>query len=127
MKKPISVMNALFLLVSLSINVMAVPNEFGGYVHNGVSACEIEEDIDDGCLECYIKRQIMKQVAKQLEDTKQQFSSQIEKIKNQRVPSKCFCFDNPVGEIIAFGGINGTRVDSAGYILCDGRKMSRYF
>lgn len=81
MKKPISVMNALFLLVSLSINVMAVPNEFYGYIHNGGSACEIEEDIDDGCLECYIKKQVMKQVAKQLEDTKQQFSSQIEKIK----------------------------------------------
>jgi microcystin-dependent protein len=121
MKKP---MSALFLLVSLSINVMAMPNESDGYVHSGSSVRGTEEDIDDDCLECYIKRQVIKQVAKQLEDTKQQFSSQIEEIKNQRVPSKCFCFDSPVGEIIAFAGINGTRVDTAGYIPCDGRELS---
>jgi microcystin-dependent protein len=108
MKKTISVMNALFLLVSLSINVMANPN--------------IEEDIDD--LECYIKRQVAKQVTKQLESIKQQFPLQIEEIKNQRIPSKCFCFDSPVGEIIAFAGINDTQVDSAGYIPCDGRELS---
>lgn len=29
-----------------------------------------------------------------------------------------------MGEIIAFAGINGTRVDSADYIPCDGRELS---